>query len=362
MVNRERLVKTFLELVQIDSEPGEEQALAQRLIQEFRQLGIEARADANGNVIATCRGRRRDAPVILLSAHMDTVRPGRGVKPIIRDEVIFSDGTTVLGADNKAAITALLELIWLIQDEKLPCGDLELAFTVGEEIGSTGARQLDYSLLRARLGYVMDSPDLLGSIITAGPAHNYVHVQCHGRSAHAGVNIEEGISALRMAAEVIVAAPQGVVDQVTRANFGLISGGRGTNVVADEVTIEGEVRSLQEGQLQACNERIRQVVENIATRYASPIDLKFERIYEAFCIDKETQVVKAALRAARSIGLEPRVTSTLVGSDINIFNQQGIAAVNLGLHLQEMHSPRERYAIADLVKITELLVALVQEF
>lgn len=362
MVNRTRLVETFLELVQIDSEPGEEQALAQRLIQEFRRVGIEVRADANGNVIATCRGRRRDAPVILLSAHMDTVRPGRGVKPIVRDEVIFSDGTTVLGADNKAAITALLELIWLIQDEKLVCGDLELVFTVGEEIGSTGARQLDYSLLRARLGYVMDSPDPPGTVITAGPAHNYVHVRCHGRSAHTGVNIEEGISSLQMAAEVIVEAPQGVVDKMTRANFGLICGGRGTNVVADEVTIKGEVRSLQERQLQACNERIRQVVEDVATRYGSPIDLEFERIYEAFCIDEGAQVVQAALRAARASGLKPRVTSTLVGSDINIFNQLGIASVNLGLHLQEMHSPREHYAIADLMKITELLVALVQEF
>jgi tripeptide aminopeptidase len=268
----------------------------------------------------------------------------------------------VLGADNKAAITALLELIWLIQDEKLACGDLALVFTVGEEIGSTGAHELDYSLLRARLGYVMDSPDPVGNIITSGPAHNYINVRCHGRSAHTGVNIEEGISALRMAAEVIVGTPQGVVDQETRANFGLISGGRGTNVVADEVTIKGEVRSLDEKRLHACNDQIRQVVKDIAARYASPIDLEFERVYEAFSVDEGAQVVQAALRAACSIGLEPTVTSTLVGSDINIFNHHGIAAVNLGLHLQELHSPRENYAIADLVKITELLVALVQQF
>lgn len=362
MVNRMRLVETFLELVQIDSEPGEEQVLAQRLIQEFRRLGIEVRADASGNVIATCRGRRRTAPAILLSAHLDTVRPGRGVKPIVSDEVVFSDGTTVLGADNKAAITALLELIWVIHEENLACGDLELVFTVGEEIGSTGAHQLDYSLLRARLGYVMDSPDPVGTVITAGPAHNYVHVCCHGRSAHTGVNIEEGISALRMAAEVIAGAPHGVVDEMTRANFGVISGGRGTNIVADEVTIKGEVRSLQERQLQACNERIRQVVRDVATRYDSPIDLEFERIYEAFSIDEGAQVVQAALRAARAVGLEPRISSTLVGSDINIFNCHGISAVNLGLHLQEIHSPREHYAIGDLVKAAELLVALVQQF
>lgn len=362
MVNRTRLVDTFLELAQIDSEPGEEQAIAQRLIQEFRHLGIEVRADASGNVIASCRGRRRDAPVILLSAHMDTVRPGRSVKPIIRDEVIFSDGTTVLGADNKAAIAALLELVRLLRDEKIPCGDLELVFTVGEEVGSTGARQLDYSLLRARLGYVMDSPDPLGSIITAGPGHNYVYVHCHGRSAHTGVNIEEGLSALRMAAEVIIDAPYGAVDEVTRANFGLIKGGRGTNVVPDEVVIKGEVRSLHEKQLQSCNEQIRRVVEKVASRYGSPIDVEFERIYDPFSIDHDTQVVQAGLRAAQAAGLEPRLTSTLVGSDINIFHKQGIAAVNLGLHLQEMHSPREHYAISDLVKVTELLVALVQQF
>jgi tripeptide aminopeptidase len=362
VINRERLVNRFLELVQIDSEAGEEQAIAQRLIQEFRHLGIEARADANGNVIATCRGRRRDAPVILLSAHMDTVRPGRGVKPIVRDEVVFSDGTTVLGADNKAAIAALLELVTLLRDENIPCGDLELVFTVGEEVGSTGARQLDYSLLRASLGYVMDSPDSLGTVITAGPAHNYVQLCCHGRSAHTGVNIEQGISALRMAAEVIIDAPHGAVDEVTRANFGLIKGGHGTNVVPDEVVIKGEVRSLDKSQLQACNERIRRVVEKVASRYGSSIDLEFERIYDSFSIKRDTHVVQAALRAAKAAGLEPRVASTLVGSDINIFNKQGIVAVNLGLHLQEMHSPRERYAIADLVKTTELLVALVQQF
>src|SRR6185369_5656845 len=186
----ERLKALFLELVRIDSLSRQERAIAERLAGELRALGAEVWFDdagtkvggTVGNVLARVPGTANAAP-LLLSAHMDTVRPGEGVQPVIEGDVIRSDGRTVLGGDDKSGCAIICEVLRVLRDAAIPHGDIEVAFTICEEVGLLGAKHLDLARLRARAGLVLDS-DAPGYLFTRAPASNHLTFAVHGLEAH----------------------------------------------------------------------------------------------------------------------------------------------------------------------------------
>lgn len=366
MVNRERLIKTFFQLVQIDSESKEERQLADFLKRKLRALDLQVNEDeagkkigaSAGNIIGRKKGSLEKLP-LLFSAHLDTVPPGKGVKPQIRDEVIYSDGTTILGGDDKAGIAAILEALEVINEKKLSHGDLEIVFTVAEEIGLLGAKNLDFSQLNAELGFILDSGGPAGTIIVQAPYHQNLKVKIRGKAAHSGVNPEEGINAIQVAALILARLPLGRIDEETTANFGVIKGGRASNIIPDYVELEGEIRSLNPNKVEKALELYQEIFQQVTTEQGARLEWENQLEYSGFNLTEQDQVVTMAVQAATSLGIPFWLKSRGGGSDANIFNNEGgIPSVNLGVGLTKDHTLEECIGVKDLLTTAQYLVEI----
>lgn len=368
MINETRLVNEFLELVQIDSETGEEGEIARVLKEKFRSLGLMVEEDdaavktghGANNLVATLPGTV-DAPVIYFTSHMDTVKPGKGVKPVVRDGYVYSDGSTILGADDKAGLAAILEAIRVLKEQDIAHGTVQFLITVGEESGLKGAKAFNPELLKAEFGFALDSNGPVGEIITAAPAHARIDVVVHGKAAHAGVNPEEGISAIQVASKAIARMPLGRIDHETTANIGQFAGGQAMNIIPDRVEILAEARSLDEGKLERQIAAMRRAFEETAAEYGATVEFRVERMYPGYKYGDDHPVVATAMRAIRAIGRTPKTLASGGGSDANVIAGYGVPTVNLAVGYEEIHSKNERMPIAELVKTAELVVAIVQE-
>ncbi len=365
-INQDRLVKQFVEFVQIDSPSFEEASFGLALEKELRELGLTVENDRTGpngagNLFSVLPGTNRNFLPILLCMHTDTVEPGRGIKPRNENGWIRSDGTTILGADNKSAIAATLEAIRWLQAQRPAHGDIEFLFTWAEERGHQGARAFDVSRLQARIGFVPDGGGPLGTIITQAPYYDSVHATFLGKAAHAGLAPEKGISAIVMASQAISRMPLGRIAEGTTANLGKISGGAGRNIVPEKVEIEGEARSLVLEQLEAQIHKMQGAMEEAARTSGGRVRVEVKREYDGFHVGDEESPVKIARRASHTIGLAPKIASTNGGSDGNDLNAKGIRTVVLGMGGRDYHSTQEAISVPDLVKLSEWIAAVVVE-
>lgn len=367
MVNESRILAEFLELVRIDSVSGRERALADLLTVRLKELGLEVYEDRAGvqtggkagNLIAALPPRGTGSP-LLLAAHMDTVEPGQGVRPMVQDGVIRSAGDTILGGDDKAGIVAILEVLRVIREQQLEHGRLEVVFTIGEEFGLLGAKYLDYSLLRSRVGYVLDSTGPPGTIVVQAPTQDKISAMVRGRAAHAGINPEKGINAIQVASHAIARMSLGRLDEETTANIGIISGGKATNIVPDSCHLEGETRSLDGAKCRACTAAMVEVLKNTAAAFGTQVDIVTETLYPDFKLSDSHPAIQGAVRAAENLGLSPRLVKTGGGSDANIFNSRGITTVNLGIGMQKVHTTEEFIRVEDLVTNARYLLEIIQ--
>ncbi|WP_353893263.1 M20/M25/M40 family metallo-hydrolase [Proteinivorax hydrogeniformans] len=365
MVNEQRLLDEFLELVAIDSESRSEGKLAEVLAEKLKKLGFEVHVDnagesiggETGNIIARLKGNDDTKQSILFAAHMDTVAPGKGVKASVKDKMVVSDGTTILGADDKAGIAAVLEMSRLLKEDAKH-GDIEAVFTIAEEGGLFGAKGLDYSQIQSKIGYILDSDGKPGTIVNQGPCQDKISVTIKGVSAHAGLKPEEGISAIQVASKAINDMKLLRIDEDTTANIGVIKGGTATNVVCDNVEVLAEARSTSEEKLDAQSKHMKECFESAAAEFSTEADVSIERVYPAFLIKEEEPVVKIVKEKAKDLGLEPTLKATGGGSDTNIFNGNGISCVNLGLGMNNPHTLEESIEVKDLVDITRLIFSI----
>lgn len=369
MVNQQRIIDEFLELVQIDSESKNEAKIAAVLKEKFQALGVEVFEDETkaktgygaGNLICTLRGTKEEADVIYFTSHMDTVVPGNGVKPSIEGEYIVSDKTTILGADDKAGLAAMLEAIKVLKEEKIEHGTVQFIITVGEESGLVGAMALDPKHLQAKFGFALDSDGPVGDLIVAAPTQAQIKATVHGKTAHAGVAPEKGVSAITIAAKAIAAMPLGRIDKETTANIGRFEGGTQTNIVCDHVLIYAEARSLVEEKLEQQVEKMRAAFEMKAKEMGGRAEFDVEIKYPGFKLGAGDHVVEIAKRAVEAIGRKPQLLHSGGGSDANIFAGHGIPTVNLGIGYEDIHTTNERMPIGELVKAAEIVVALITE-
>jgi len=355
MINQDRLVSTFLELVQIDSPSGQEEEIARHLMAELRSLGLKVEHDTTGNVIGRLAG---EGQPVLLSAHIDTVGPGQGVKPVITNGMITSDGTTILGGDDKSGVAAILEVLRVLVEQDVPHPPLEVALTVSEEIGLIGAKGLDLATFRAKEGIVLDSGGEIGAIVVTAPSQDKIRAVVHGKTAHAGVEPEKGINAIVVAAEAIAAMPLGRIDEETTANVGRIQGGTATNIVPDRVEIAGEARSHDERKLQAQVQAMTTALTKAAERHGATVEIDIQRSYSTFKLSEEDPIVQRATAAARTLSLTPLLVPSGGGSDANVFNAAGIATINISTGMEKVHTTEERIAVADVVQCAEFLLAI----
>lgn len=345
MIDRDRLVKTFCDIVKIDSPSGEEEAMAQDLTRRLGRLGFEIQRDAHGNLFATEDG---DNP-LMLSAHMDTVEPGRGINPRVVEGRIISDGTTILGGDCKGGVAAMLEALESIHAERLDRVPVQLVFTRGEEVGLVGARNLDLSLLRAKEGVVFDGNGPVSKITVASPTYMSIEVEVTGRSAHAGVEPEKGLSAIRIASDIIGKLPQGRLDDETTFNIGTIEGGSVRNAVPESAAFTGEFRSRSLETIDLLKLQVLNTLEEARETHRDALingDMEVE--FQMYSLSDDDPMVGRATKVLGTMNLEPEIGPSGGGTDANVLNRHGIKCVVVGMSTREMHTVRENVPIDDL--------------
>ena len=367
-MNRDRLVNEFMDMVRITSLSLKEDAFATVLCGKLEELGFEVtRDDAGlkssgntGNVIAKLKGNVA-APTVMFCAHMDTVVPGENIKPEIRDGVIYSDGTTILGADDKAGIAAILEAMRSLKESKAAHGDIEVVFTIAEEGGLLGSKYLDYSKIDSKLGFILDSGGDVGTVIVKGPSQMKIKANVKGIAAHAGVAPEKGVNAIQVAARAIDKMKLLRVDEETTANVGMIKGGTATNIVCDNVEVTFEARSLRMEKLDAQTNHMVDCIKEACSEYKVECEVETSLNYPSFIIEPSSNIAQITAKACKRIGLEADFKSTGGGSDTNIFNGQGIEAVTLAIGMNSVHTTSENISVESLEKTAALVLSIVSE-
>lgn len=367
ILNKERLVNHLLELVQIDSESGNEREIADHLFKLFSEMELVGFEDDTqketgygaGNLFFVLKGEEDIEPISFM-VHMDTVSPGNGVKPSVEGDYIVSDGTTILGSDDKAGVAAVIEAIRTIKEENIPHGDVEVVVTVGEETGLIGAKAFDTSVLNSKFGYAVDGTGEVGTIVNRAPSQNSIEVHIHGKPAHAGIEPEAGVSAINIATRAISNMNLGRIDADTTANVGRIEGGKATNIVSDYAYVLLESRSLDEKKLADQTAHIEAKFKEAAEALGGKADVFVEFKYPALHAKEDSDVVTLAVEASKNIGREANIISLGGGSDGNVFAGQGIDVAILGLGYEEIHTTKERMPLEELYKITEMIIELVK--
>jgi tripeptide aminopeptidase len=360
-------VDLFLELTAIPSPPGEERGVADVVLRYLRGLGLEPDEDGCGAQIGSTAGNvyarlepTAEGTPLFLCAHLDTVPPDGPLKPVVEDGVLRNAGGTILGADNKAAVAAMLEGTRRVLAENLPHAGLELVLTPMEEVGLVGAKAFDHDRLHAQVGYVYDQEGALGEVVLGAPWSRAFEVRFHGRSAHAGMAPEEGRSAIQAAAKAIADLRLGRVDELTTANVGTITGGTAGNVVPEWCAFSAEARSHDEAGLGELVEEMLEAFSFAATETECDVETTMRKSYDGYRLKRDEPAVALAAAAFAGCGVEPRYGLSGGGADANVFNQRGRRCVNLSHGVFGFHTPDEHVSVADLEAMVDVTVALVE--
>lgn len=369
MINRERLLQTFLQLVQVDSETKHEGKIAPFLKERFAALDCEIQEDnameltghGANNLVITLPSNYLGAEKIYFTSHMDTVKPGVNIKPVVHEDgLITSSGDTILGADDKAGLAVMLEMLQIIQEQKLPHGQIQFVITVGEESGLAGAKVLDPQLLDAKYGFALDSNGKIGDLIVAAPYQVRIWITVKGKSAHAGVNPEDGISAIQVASKAISKMPLGRIDFETTANIGQFHGGEATNVVCDQVSILAEARSIDKKKVEKQVQAMKEAFAQTAEEHGATVDFQAQLMYPGFRYTEQDLVVQRAQAAVKTMGKVPVLKASGGGSDANIIASYGIPTINLAVGYEQIHTTNERIHMDRLVETAQLALQLIQ--
>ncbi|MDD5886820.1 MAG: M20/M25/M40 family metallo-hydrolase [Oscillospiraceae bacterium] len=374
MIRSERLVHTFGSLVALDAESYHERAIADFVLERLRSLGLDAREDdakerilshnrvvsqdAAGNLFAVLPATGPGDPV-LFAGHLDTVAPGFG-KKLVRhpDGMLTSDGTTVLGADDAAAVAEILEVLTVLQEEKIPHPRIEVLIASAEEPYARGSAQFDFSQVTAKNAYVLDLSGPVGGAALAAPTILSFNLNVRGVCAHAGFVPEEGVNALSIAAQALSRLQTGHVDPQTTVNFGTVTGGTARNIVPGDVFLQGEIRSMDNRRAEEELARIRSVFEDAAEQFGGTISLTSDSAFQAYRISEDSPTVRRYRAAGEKTGIPVSFQDTYGGSDCNHINEHGIEGIVIACGMNRCHTTEEWTSIDEMTRAAELVLAL----
>jgi len=376
MINQERMTQYAIDLMRIDSLSKKEKEVAIKLKRDLEEMGADCYFDYAGekvgsnvgNLIAKIKGNSSNVPPILLSAHMDTVGPGEGVNPRIEDGVIKSDGTTILGSDDKSGLAVIIEVLRTLKENDLPHGDIELALTVCEEIGLLGAKYIDPAAFKSKYGIVLDS-NSPSYLVLQCPSSAKLEFWVYGLEAHAGVCPERGINAIKVASDAISNMKLGRIDEETTANIGMVEGGSAINVVPNCVHIVGEVRSHSEAKLRAQIEHMKRCFEEAASQYDLELDGETvhsrveeitDKMYEKMDVSTNSIPARLINKASQELGHEITPRKIGGGCDANYFNLYGIESVNLGTGMKDIHTVNEYLVLEEFHRTADIMLETIQ--
>lgn len=365
MINKERLLNTFLEYLQIDSESGNEKEMAERLVSDLKALELEVKTDhagegfgSNGfNVCAYLEGTLPGESTIYC-AHMDTVAPGNGIKPIVENGVVHSDGTTILGADDKSGVAEIIEAVRTIVENKIPHRNTEILFTIGEDCGLDGAKHMDYSMLRSKEALVFDHGGPIGKVVNCGPGHFRVHAEVLGRSAHAGIAPEKGVNAIQVMAKGIAKMNLMRIDEETTCNISMMKSDYATNIVPEKAEFLAEIRSRSEEKLNAQAEHMRECLQEVCDEMGAELKFDVSVTFASFNLEESDPLVQRVKDSCGRLGLPFEAEKGAGGSDANIMILHGIKPLVVGCGMEKVHTNEEYVEVEDLNKTAAMILDL----
>lgn len=351
---QEIITEYFKMLAAINSPSGEEGALATKVASVLRDLGFALKKDSLGNIIAS----RGQGEPLLLCAHLDTVESTEGLELEIEGDYIKSSGNTILGADDKAGIAIILATL-----KTLDCQPpLELLFSVQEEKGMLGSKELRPGDLRAKWGLVLDAGEPVGAVINQAPGEADLEIIIYGKGAHAAANFQEGIDALRLAAAFIHQLPPSATSEGSTFNLGVIQGGVATNTICPQVQILGEIRSFEDAGRKAIAKELESLLQSALAGSGGSYDFHCQDSYASYLVEVDHALIKFLEGTASPLGIDVDVHSRFAGSDANILNDLGLAVVNLGIGVEGNHSFEERVSVSAMAKMATWLEAILRDW
>ena len=369
-INEERLKNTFIELVGVPCPSLDEKEEAALLMQKLQEMGMESQMDSagekcggtTGNVWGFLKGNVPGAVHLFFEAHMDSVAPATGTRVIERDGVLYSDGTTTLGGDDKSGIAAVLEALQCVIENDLPHGDVQVCFTIAEETGSYGVRYMDKTKIRADAGYCMDCGGHPGAIFNASPKAINVKLKVRGKSAHAGLEPEKGINAIMLTAEALHALPAyGRLDEETTLSVDLISGGLASNIVPEFCELVIDMRCPDEEKLERLKEETVALFRNTVEESGGSLEIELKDVAPGVNLSKEHATVKLAAAAAEKLRFPVSTGFTGGCSDANFLCGMGLPSVLLATGMDKIHTTEERLALDDLNNAARWVLGIITE-
>lgn len=347
---QKQIIDVFERLTNINSPSGKEGDVARVLEDRLKDLGFECSRDKAGNII----GRRGEGEPLLLCCHMDTVKPNEDLDIERKGEWLTTDGTTILGADDKAGISVLLSALPEV-GKSIP---LEVVFSVREEEGMKGTLSLKKESLSARVGLVLDAGEPVGSVINEAPGETGVALIVKGKTAHAAVDPESGIDAIRLTAKFLAALPEHRIDEDTSFNFGVIRGGKVTNQICDRVELEGEVRSFSEERREEVCLLLNNLLEQTVKAGGGTVEVKHIPRYQGYHVEDDHPLM-TLLQSVSGEEVKLDIHRRPAGSDANALNSMGITVVNLGVGYKDGHTVKERASVPEMEKLARWLVHII---
>lgn len=367
MIDESRVVERFMNYVRIGSETHFEGEMSRYLAQELRDLGFEVYVDragetveSDGNNVYCFLPGDESFERLMFSSHMDTVTPGNHVEPVIRDGYIVAAGDTILGADDKAGIAAIVEALVTIQENNIPHRPIEAVFTVREEDGLLGAANLEYDKLKAKKAIVLDASDDVGKIVARAPGHYQMRAEIFGKRSHAGSDPEKGVSAVQAAVLGASRMKLQRIDEETTANIGTLSTVGATNVVQDHCLFEAETRSRNAEKLEAQIQDMVRCMKEACDELGARMECKVWKKYDAYDYPDDHPHVQFLAEKCRQAGVKPWITHSGGATDGNVFNAKGITTAVLSCGMEKEHTKEERIAVYNLVNIAKVVLQIMR--
>jgi tripeptide aminopeptidase len=367
VINNERLTSILVNLCRIPSPSGKEYRIVEYIRNYAAEFGIKVKEDkagtkldsSCGNLTIELPGDERER--LFLSSHMDTVKvPDVEEISVIRTkDKLQTDGSSILGGDDKAGIAAALEILTLSMENPGENRPLELIFTIKEEQGALGSGFFDPTGIKAVTGFNLDGETPPYTVICKAPYKTRYKCVIKGKAAHAAVNPEDGINAVQIAGKIVSALPSGKLDEISTANISKISGGGPTNVVPDNAVIEGEVRSFEKGTLDVLKKEIEQICSKETLKTEGSAEVYWEDLYDGYVIDPEEKSSQLFIKACRAMGKKPVFLSSPGGGDSNQFNNKGMRNLVFGLGMHNIHSTDEYLELTEYFEAATLLKNIV---
>ena len=369
-INEERLKNTFIELVSVPCPSCDEKREADFLVKKLQELGMEPKVDrageqcggTTGNVWGFLKGNVPGALRLFFEAHMDSVAPTTGTNVIEKDGVLYSDGTTTLGGDDKSGVAAVLEAMQCIIENDLPHGDIQVCFTIGEETGSYGVRYMDKTMIQADAGYCMDCGGHPGAIFNASPKAINLKLKVKGKSAHAGLEPEKGINAIMLAADALHALPAyGRIDEETTLSVDMIDGGLAPNIVPEACEIVIDMRCPNQTKLERLKKETVEIFRNVVEAKGGAVEVAVKEVAPGVNLNTDHATVKLAATAAEKLGFPVSTGFTGGCSDANFLCGMGLPTVLLATGMDKIHTTEERLALEDLYNAASWVLGIVEE-